>query len=817
MGFMTPFSPVLSPYVRGAFLCVGIALFISSPSVAQAQWQPVPTPNANGGWIRSPYSPNNRYQAQPRYQAPNYQQPRTVSPGRSFPSQVGSPGFQQTYSSAGSAYTGNTPGSPYNRLQREGSELFKQGRMSEALDRFKQALGMAPDRSKAAAYNNLAATYLKRGQYYARQLNDYDKALADYRMAAYTMHTAWPEGLPKKPLHQENELIGLKNLRLGYQQLGLPTNSGRQHYQWATKLRAQRQFEAALLEYQLALESKQHALDPREEQNALLAMADLFNVKNRSDKAAIYYQRVVAAQQAAPSEELSLKLANMLLKNEDLEKAATVLGDASEQNPNNPALLAKLEEVWRAALKREPDNPVAHANLAGIFQKQKRYDLALKAYQKAETLLTQTPGASMELKKSVRLNLGTLYQQTGNLAMAEKAYESVKQIDTSNKQATDYLATLYDKSNQAGKSIGLKYEQLERNPGNLALHEDILTQIQKLSSPQAIEKELETYASRFADRAESQARVGELFHDAKRYPAAITYYRKALTLNRKDANVWANLGAAYQAQGEHKRAYEAFKTAKQLKPKDTSIAALYKQGSQQLQYQNLKKAKELSDKGDWLAAATVYEKALDQRPKELSAWLSLGILYQEHQQLEKAASAYRRGLKVFPKNADLAYALGTTYHQQNRYDKARSAYQQALKLKPSYSDAKEQLVALDAAQGSIALQKGAEAYAANKYDTALKQIATSLQYLPKEPTAYYYQGLAYSAKKNPKSAIVSFQKAVKYDPSLADAHYSLAVELDQVNRTSEAKNAYQAFVRTGKGADPALLDYAKSRLAELGG
>ncbi|MGF1582234.1 MAG: tetratricopeptide repeat protein [Gemmataceae bacterium] len=57
---------------------------------------------------------------------------------------------------------------------------------------------------------------------------------------------------------------------------------------------------------------------------------------------------------------------------------------------------------------------------------------------------------------------------------------------------------------------------------------------------------------------------GDALVALKRYEAAVTFYKKAIVINPKNARAWSNLGFVFLAQSRCDDAIKAFTTAVQL-------------------------------------------------------------------------------------------------------------------------------------------------------------------------------------------------------------------------------------------------------------
>jgi tetratricopeptide (TPR) repeat protein len=135
--------------------------------------------------------------------------------------------------------------------------------------------------------------------------------------------------------------------------------------------------------------------------------------------------------------------------------------------------------------------------------------------------------------------------------------------------------------------------------------------------------------------------------DRKEYAQAEAQYRRALTLDSREARAYFGLGNVYfaQANGDHPRE----------------------------KYQE---------------AAKAYEQGLSLDPGYAETYGWLGDCYFLLERYDEAINAYRDGLKLKPRSAVLYDGLGSIYlFGIGNYTEAIKAYNEAIRLEPNYDDA----------------------------------------------------------------------------------------------------------------------------------
>ncbi|SCM72841.1 tetratricopeptide repeat protein [Desulfovibrio sp. 86] len=81
------------------------------------------------------------------------------------------------------------------------------------------------------------------------------------------------------------------------------------------------------------------------------------------------------------------------------------------------------------------------------------------------------------------------------------------------------------------------------------------------------------------------------------------------------------------------------------------------------------------------------EKSLLDNPRDASRWASLGNLYFDTAQAQKAVSAYERSLSIAPDNALVLTDLGIMQRELGQFDKAVASFRKASSLQPDLENA----------------------------------------------------------------------------------------------------------------------------------
>ncbi len=702
----------------------------------------------------------------------------------------------------------------YGYYYSQGNAYYEKGELTKAIEMYEKALPLARGSSVPIAYNNLAAIYMRRGNYVLSSLKQPKNALSDFRRAYFLMEYGWPEGMAHSKNQESNRQIARGNVQIGYENLRIDSGVKKKHLAMAKQLRLRGKFHEAIVEFGRVSE-----LDKTDDQ-ALRALGDLFNVLNRPEKSKKHYQHATTLLGDKADDSLLVRLAIAQNKAGEVDNAVTSLNQALEMNPNNMDAIRQLEDIWRREIKFNPRSVLGHANLASVFQKKKMFGDALKAYDAAERIASQDPSVTLEVKKLIRLNMGTLYQEMRDFKMAHKAYDTVLQIEPGNKLATYYKAVLYKEAGQIPQAIKQYNQLLAVDPAYEEAHDDLLKLIKRQPNPSDIAKGLRDYADNYPENAMVQSKVGESFHSMKDYSSATTYYTRAIRLKPDLAAAHANLGASLQALGQNDEALKAFRKATELDPSNKQVASLAKDAELQAGHEVFKKAVELQAQGSNEEAVYYYQKALE-TPSNNTAELraSYGIALQNLSRFPEAIEQYEEALKQEPNNGNYYYYLATAYHQDQRLPKAVFAYHKAIRLDSTESDIRKQaedsVKAIDEAEAADLLNKVVDAYNRKAYAQGLNLIDKSLKKNAENSMAYYYRALIYKEQKKLPQSVTSYEEALKYDPNFKDAYFGLAVALEEKQDKQRAKVTFQKYLDLSNGVQDDFVKYAEERVNAL--
>ena len=147
--------------------------------------------------------------------------------------------------------------------------------------------------------------------------------------------------------------------------------------------------------------------------------------------------------------------------------------------------------------------------------------------------------------------------------------------------------------------------------------------------------------------------MGFRAYQAKKYSAAVKYYRDAVTINPQLIKGYLWLAKSYSADGDLVSAAEAIKQALQLNPRDINSRVVANALAKRfLSQANLRyRAKRYHE------AVASYREALALDPNSTKAWVDLGESLLKLGLNSEARDAWREGLRFDPQNSQLLAAL----------------------------------------------------------------------------------------------------------------------------------------------------------------
>lgn len=181
----------------------------------------------------------------------------------------------------------------------------------------------------------------------------------------------------------------------------------------------------------------------------------------------------------------------------------------------------------------------------------------------------------------------------------------------------------------------------------------------------------------------------------------------------------------------------------------------------------------------WLEALPLYQQIINHYPTAQN-YNILGVLWQNHQQIELALEHYQKSLEINPNYVEALNNLGNLLQEKAEYSTAISYYQKALKIQPKSIEVLLNFAKCLGAKGEINL--------------AIDTYQTIINLYPDHFSAYYQKALLLSQQGNYTEAIEHDQKAIHFQPNCIEALNHLGNMLQETKQFQEALLCYEKII-----------------------
>ncbi|MFX0073628.1 MAG: tetratricopeptide repeat protein [Candidatus Hermodarchaeota archaeon] len=183
------------------------------------------------------------------------------------------------------------------------------------------------------------------------------------------------------------------------------------------------------------------------------------------------------------------------------------------------------------------------------------------------------------------------------------------------------------------------------------------------------------------------------------YDKAINCYNKSIDLDSSRADLWYRLGEAFFKKNKLHKAFDAFKKATELqstlfkawssigdiyanrKEIDKAINA-YKKIIDSISKMDLQKETAHGKKDLIEIQIESYQKIVSLDPYDVDSWEQIGKLYEEIEDYDKAIEFFEKATEVAPYDTDLWIEIGNTYYLRKKYKAAIKFYEKAINIAP---------------------------------------------------------------------------------------------------------------------------------------
>ena len=667
----------------------------------------------------------------------------------------------------------------------KGNILQKIGKISDAINCYHQALGIAPE--FVEVYANLGGIYAQQ-QKWEKSVDAYQTAIQikpNFAGAYRNLAKVWYQQGRKD-----------KAIACTYQALSLePDQASPQiHYNIGLELLQLGQIEEASQCFELAVK-----LDPQFTA-AYQKLAETLEEQGKWQQAALAYRQAL---------ELSPKKSQIALIS-----SATPSHQETEIDLVPQAGQDKISQAiqrYQFAIANEPDVAENYANLGSLYAQKQQWQEAITVYQQAIKIDPNFAG--------VYRNLARVLERLEKFAEASQYWFKALALEPDRATAVEHFQlgnSLLEQGDLTSAIVCYRQTirlQPDYSPAYHQLGELLLEQNQ---SEQAVTCFREAVANNPQD-AKSYQVLGRIYAAEQSWQSAINYYQKAIVIEPQDGRIYHDLGDAYLKQELWQEAVQSYSQARELDDhfswthhnlgdaflklnRWSEAIAAYRQAIAlksdfAWSYYNLGKA--LSKIKDWEEAYLAYQQGqkLDPELPQVADKITYALHYRIKSDFNSAYKLYLQAIKrnpdnldnyekalsIRPQSADLYLAWGQALIDQQKIDAAISCYEKALEIKPNFAEAHRQLA-------DLLERVGNEEAADHRY--------LALQNAPQETRveAYLELGNTFLSQKQPLKAEKCYRQALEISPHLVEPYLCLGKLLIQQQKWESARDLYQQAV-----------------------
>jgi Flp pilus assembly protein TadD len=325
--------------------------------------------------------------------------------------------------------------------------------------------------------------------------------------------------------------------------------------------------------------------------------------------------------------------------------------------------------------------------------------------------------------------------------------------------------------------------------------------------------ELETVRQAVGEHPSVRYYFGRLDLEEQKYKSAVANLNKAIA-NPPFPDTAFYLGFAYFKDGNDQDAEKWLKEAATRNPEDSraqyQLAVLYrKEGREEEAQQAFSRTKEQRERSDKLSqlkwdcakeldhgvseqALTVCEQLYNPDDAEMLA--TLGILYGQHGELDRALKPLLRAAELEPQSPQMQYNLAFTYYRMGRFAEARGPLAGAVERWPD-------LFSLNALYGAVLWRLGEAEPAYQVLKRAHKLNADDAS-----TTDFLYKAALELAKNSEErashsQALAYLKEAAALKPSEPQPHQQMALIYSQTGHPDQARAEQQKLNQLTKSSN----------------
>ena len=435
------------------------------------------------------------------------------------------------------------------------------------------------------------------------------------------------------------------------------------------------------------------------------------------------------------------------------------------------------------ALKRSvdlnPREPAVRLALGKLLAETGQIDAAIRHMQAAERFDPGNPEIHTQLvlllEKAGRKEQARV--EKNKLAALQSRTNKDKEIEKLNEEANQLLAS------GNAKAAAEKYQRaIQLNPNDAKLHYNLSLAFDRSGEIVAEKKELLKAIELEPRFSVAQNQLGLLALNASQQADAEVRFKKALEAEPSYAEAQSNLAVVYSQMGKHAEAASLFQQAIKNDPNYSKAHVNY--------------GLLLAQRGSFADSEQQFRTAIQVNNKDANAYSALGMLLAKRGRTADAVVCFRKAVDLEPSSAQAHLNLGIALADQFDRNGAFNEFSEAARLDPQLAPAHYNL--------------GRFYYEGGKYEDAERELTRAVQLQPGEAGALYFLALAAKQLNQPERSAELLEKVVQLRPENADAQYLLGLDLDHSGDHQGAIEHWKAALRADPNHSQALYNLARS-------
>ena len=261
--------------------------------------------------------------------------------------------------------------------------------------------------------------------------------------------------------------------------------------------------------------------------------------------------------------------------------------------------------------------------------------------------------------------------------------------------------------------------------------------------------------------------LGIIAAQVKNHALAISFFDKAVKLNRTNPFFYFNRGNAYIEANQIDNALINYNKSIDLDP-------LYAEAY-------FYKAIALTAKNLLSEALVSINKAIQIKPDHAEYLTNRGGILAKLNLFEEALISYDMAISLNPNHALAFNNRGNVLKNLNQFEDALKSYDKAIEFQHDYADAYS--------------NRGIVLFILKRFDQALRSYDTSIELKCDSAEAYLNRGNALMEFNSFDEALASYDKTIKLKPDYADAYSNRGIALSNLKRYAEALESYDKAIK----------------------